>query len=102
LAKNNHINWTYKKRLKLESMLLLISRPSMCMDSLPIAGLAIHLQHQLLSCRTIDINPFNNKDIYSKLESLPKDFLNDLSNKTLSTSKLSNESQHISSDLMVS
>lgn len=32
----------------------------MCLDILPIAGSTVRLQHQLLSCRNISLNPLKN------------------------------------------
>lgn len=61
------MNWSYKKRLKLESMLILVSHPLMCMDSSPTSGLTVNLQHQLLSCHTIILNPFKNNFNSSKV-----------------------------------
>lgn len=97
LAENSHINWTYQKRLKLESMLILVSHPVMCMDSSPIAGLTVNLQHQMLSCRSIMLNPLNNKYTYSKYKSLGLDMLTDSYDDMLFTSELSNKSQQSSS-----
>jgi len=72
MAENSHINWTFEKKLKLESMLLLASRPVMCMDSSPIAGLAVNLQAQIFSCRKIELNPlktnYKSKRQYSKMQ----------------------------------
>jgi len=61
IADNSHVHWTYKKKLKLERMLLLASRPVMCIDSSPIAGTVINLQHQMINCRSIKLNPLKNK-----------------------------------------
>jgi len=69
------------------------------MDSSPIAGLAINLQHQMLNCRSIHLNPIKNNFISSKLKSF--DLLDSRSN-TFFTPKLSNKQQKISSKLMVS
>lgn len=59
-------------------MLILVSHPGMCMDSSSIAGLTVNLQHQLLSCRKIVLNPFKNNFNSLKLN-LPE-------NESLSTS----------------
>jgi len=73
--------------------LLLQNFPVMCTDSSPIAGLTVQLQHQLLSRRTITLNPLKVKH-------------NDSSNfemylsKKLQDERL-NESQNESSKLMV-
>jgi len=99
LANNNDIDWTYKKRLKLESMLLLLSRPVMCMDSLSIAGLTVHLQHQLLSCRNIQLNPLKNNNNLSKLKLLEV-YFSQYTNYDI-YSKLSNEPQPTSSKIKV-
>lgn len=93
IAENSHINWTYEKKLKLESMLLMVSHPAMCMDSSPIAGLAIHLQHQMLSCRSIQLNPLKNKCASSKTKLIEMNVSNDLDEDNLFMSTLSDEPQ---------
>jgi len=69
----------------------------MCMDTSNICGLVVQLQHQLLSRRTINLNPLKLKDSFK--------FEMDLSKKSqddrLPTTKL-NKSQKSSSKLMVS
>lgn len=103
VAENSQINWTYKMKLKLESKLLLLSKPAMCMDSSPIAGLTVNLQHQLLSGRTIILNPLKKKYTFSsKLISSPIDSSNNSAGNILSTSMLSDELPCKSSELMVS
>lgn len=87
-------------KLKLESKLLLLSKPAMCVDSSPIAGLTVNLQHQLLSGRTIQLNPLKKK-FSSKLISSSIDSSNN-SAGNISTSMLSNELPCKSSELMVS
>lgn len=82
----------------LESKLLKLSNPVMCMDRSPIAGLTVQLQHQLLSCRNICLNPIKQSSTSSKLNPSETDNFND----ELFTSKLSNESQNASSKMMVS
>lgn len=98
MAENSHINWTYKRRLKLESTLLLLSRPAMCMDSSPIAGLTVYLQHQMLSCRKIKLNPLKYN---TKSKSIKVDLFDNLDENTLITSKLSNKPQKDSSIITV-
>lgn len=84
----------------LESMLLTRLYPYMCMDSSPIAGLVVNLQHQVLSCRTKVLNPLKRKSFYSVLKSLKTNLCNK-SNDHLNTSMLSNEPQEGYSNLMV-
>lgn len=81
-------------------MLLLISNPVMCMDSSPIAGLTINLQHQILSCRSINLNPLKKKYTPSKLKPLEINLIDDLN--ILHTSDLSNKLQGTLSKLIVS
>lgn len=69
------------------------------MDSSPIAGLTVHLQHQMLSFRSVQLNPLKNDYASSKLKSF--DLLDSYSDK-LFTQKLSDEQQKISSKRMVS
>jgi len=57
MAENSHVFCSYKKKLKLESILLLVPRPAMCVDSSSIACLMVNLQHQILSYRNIELNP---------------------------------------------
>lgn len=99
IAENSHINWTYRKRLKLESMLLKVNNPVLCMDSSPIAGLTVHLQHQMLSCRTIQLNPLKYKHTSSKLNPLGTNL--HTSSGMSFTKNLPNESQGASSKLIV-
>lgn len=69
-------------------MLILVSHRVMCMDSSPISGLTVNLQHQLLSQRTIILNPFNNHLNSSKVN-LSENDLPDASNSLkLKSSKL--------------
>jgi len=70
------------------------------MDSSPIAGVVVNLQHQVLSGRTIVLNPLKKKFNYSKPKSLETDLYNE-SDDNLNTSMLSNEPQEGSSNLMV-
>lgn len=98
VAENSHINWTYKMKLKLESKLLLLSKPAMCMDSSSIAGLTVNLQHQLLSGRTIQLNPLKKKYPFSSKSISSIDSSNN-SAGNVSTSMLSNKK---SSELTVS
>lgn len=101
MAETTHINWTYKRKLKLESTLLMMSHPAMCMDSSPIAGLTVYLQHQMLSYRKIKLNPLNNKYNSSKSKLTKEDLFDDLDEDTLITSKLSNKLQRDSSMMTV-
>lgn len=78
-----------------------MSRPVMCMDSSPIAGLTVYLQHQMLSYRKIKLNPLNNKYNASKSKLTKVDLFNDLDEDTLITSKLSNKPQRDSSIMAV-
>lgn len=48
------------------------------MDSSPIAGLTVQLQHQLLSGRTIDLNPLKHGHVSSNLKSSKLEMFNDL------------------------
>lgn len=96
------MNWSYNKRLKLESMLTLVSHSSMCMDSSFIAGLTVNLQHQLLSYRKIILNPLKNNFKFSKLNTSQNDLKGGSYQDIKSTSNSSNESQRVSSKLMVS
>jgi len=73
----------------------------MCMDSSPIAGLVVNLQHQMLSCRTKVLNPLKRKNYYSGLNSLKTEYLYSESNANLNTSMLSNEPLEGSTNLMV-
>jgi len=66
------------------------------MDSSPIAGFTVRLQHQILSCRSIQLNPLKNKYTPPKLKSF------DLLDSCSSTPILLNEQQKVSSKLMVS
>jgi len=66
------------------------------MDSSPIASFTVHLQHQILNCRSIQLNPLKNKYTPPKLKSF------DLLDSFSSTPRLSNEQQKISLKLMVS
>lgn len=88
---------SYEQRLKIESDLLRLNFPVMCMDTAPISGLVVQLQHQLLSRRTINLNPLKIKD--------PSNFEMDLSKKSqddrLPKTEL-NKSQKSSSTSMVS
>lgn len=102
MAENSHINWTYEKRLKLESKLLLITHPVLCMDSSPIAGLTINLQHQLLSGRTIELNPIKNKDFSSENKSQNIDLLNNSHDDIKYNSAFTNEESSESSESEVS
>lgn len=72
-------------------MLILVSHPVMCMDSSPIAGLTVNLQHQMLSCRSIVLNPLNNK--YPKYKSLGIDMLKESYDDLLFISKPTNKLQ---------
>jgi len=72
----------------------------MCMDSSPIAGLVVNLQHQMLSCRTIVLNPLKRKYNCSNQKLLKTDLYNE-SNDNIKTSMLSNKPQKESSKLMV-
>lgn len=63
-------------KLKLKSKLLLVSCPVLCMDASPIAGLTVNLQHQMLSCRTIELNPIKNEHLPSENKSPKIDLLN--------------------------
>lgn len=76
-------------------MLILVSHPVMCMDSSPVAGLTVNLQHQMLSCRSIVLNPLNNK--YPKYKSLGIDMFTDSFDDMLFTPKPTNKSQQSSS-----
>ncbi|VVC40290.1 Hypothetical protein CINCED_3A000795 [Cinara cedri] len=100
ISEHNYMNWSYNKRLKLESMLTLVSHPVMCMDSSHIAGLTVNLQHQLLSCRKIILNPLKNNFKSSKLNLSHNDLTNDFYQDTQFTSNSSNESQRVTSQLM--
>lgn len=100
IAENSHLNWTYERRLKLEQMLLLVTRPAFCFDSSPIAGLAVHLQHQMLSVRDVELNPLKNGS-YSKKNSSEKSS-NNISDNILPISKLSNKTFNRFSKSMVS
>jgi len=70
------------------------------MDSSPIAGLVVNLQHQVLSSRTIVLNPFKKKKNCSEPKPSKTDSF-DESNDGLNTSMVSNETQERSSKLMV-
>jgi len=70
------------------------------MDSSPIAGLVVNLQHQMLSCRTIVLNPLKRKNNCSKPKLIKTDLYNEF-NDNINTSKLSNEPKEKSSKLMV-
>ncbi|XP_001942883.2 golgin subfamily A member 4 [Acyrthosiphon pisum] len=92
IAKCSPAYCSYEQRLKIESQLILRNFPVMCIDSSPIAGLTVHLQNQLLSRRTISLNPLKVKN-------------NDSSNLEMNLSKKLqedrlNESQNESSELM--
>jgi len=93
IAKCKPAYCSYEQRLKIESKLLQQNFPVMCMDSSPIAGLTIQLQHQLLSRRTITLNPLKVKNYNSSNSEM------DLS-KQLQDCRL-NKSQKSSSKLMV-
>lgn len=91
ITENDKINWTYERRLKLESKLLLMYNPVMCMDTSPIAGLTLHLQHQMLSCRKIKLNPLKANLKTSKFESAEDDFSKDTFEHLSLESKFSDE-----------
>lgn len=57
IAQCSPAHCSYEQRLKIESKLIKLNFPVMCMDPSPIAGLTVQLQHQLLSRRTIALNP---------------------------------------------
>jgi len=99
IAQCSPAHCSYEQRLKIESELIRLNFPVMCMDPSPLAGLTVQLQHQLLSRRTITLNPLNviNNDS-SKFE---MDLLNKSQEDTLPKTKL-NKSQKSSSKLMVS
>jgi len=65
------------------------------MDSSPIAGFTVHLQHQILACRSIQLNPLKNKYTPPKLKSF------DLLDSCSSTPRFSNK-QKVCSKMMVS
>lgn len=71
------------------------------MDSSPISGLTVYLQHQMLSYRKIKLNPLNNKYNTSMSKSIKVDLFDDLDEDTLMTSKLSNKPQSDSSIMVV-
>ncbi|XP_015374960.1 PREDICTED: uncharacterized protein LOC107169665 isoform X2 [Diuraphis noxia] len=87
---------SYERRLKIESKLLKLNFPVMCMDPSPVCGLTVKLQHDLLSRRTMCLNPLKKKKYDSSK------FEMDLSKKSqddkFPTTKL-NESQQSSSNL---
>ncbi|XP_060858740.1 MATH and LRR domain-containing protein PFE0570w-like isoform X2 [Metopolophium dirhodum] len=91
--------WSIDRRLGLESEILKKVYPVMCMDPSPLAGLVVQLQHQVLSRRTIVLNPLKRKNNFSKPIPLKTDLYNE-PNDSLNTSMLSNESQGGSSKLM--
>ncbi|XP_060835614.1 uncharacterized protein LOC132918419 [Rhopalosiphum padi] len=97
IAQCSPAHCSYEQRLKIESELIRLNFPVMCMDPSPLAGLTVQLQHQLLSRRTITLNPLNviNNDS-SKFE---MDLLNKSQEDTLPKTKL-NKSQKSSSKLM--
>ncbi|XP_029342951.1 uncharacterized protein LOC100569481 [Acyrthosiphon pisum] len=94
---NNY--WSIDRRLGLESEILKRIYMVMCTDSSPLAGLVVQLQHQVLSRRTIVLNPLKRKNNFSKSIPLKTDLYNE-SNDNLNTSMLSNEPQEGSSKLM--
>lgn len=48
------------------------------MDSSPVAGLTVQLQHQLLSGRSIELNPLKHEHVSSDLKSSKLELFNDL------------------------
>lgn len=89
IIENDQINWTYERRLKLESKLLLLYYPAMCMDMSPVAGLTVQLQHQMLSCRRVELNPLKKKQKTAKFECVAEDVSNDTFKQLLLQSKFS-------------
>ncbi|XP_025205151.1 myosin-2 heavy chain-like [Melanaphis sacchari] len=87
---------SYKRRLKIESKLIRLNFPVMCMDPSPIAGLTVQLQHQLLSRRTIILNPL--KVINDDSSKFEMDLLKKSQEDTLSETKL-NKSQKLSKSM---
>lgn len=82
-------------------MILVVTHPVLCMDASPIAGLTLHLQHQMLSCRTINLNPLKKQHTSTKLNPLGIDLLKNSYDDKSFTTNLSNESQRASSKLIV-
>lgn len=88
------------RRIDVESEILKKIYPVLCTDPSPIAGLVVNLQHQVLSRRTIVLNPLKKKNYFKKPISLKTDLYNE-SNDNLNTSMMSKKSQEGSSKLMV-
>lgn len=89
--------WTNKMKLRLESKIILLNHPVMCMDILPATGVALNLQHFLLSARKLELNPLKRKySMYSNL-SMKMDLISNDGSKSNSSSE-----PQTSSDLMVS
>ncbi|CAH1724069.1 unnamed protein product [Aphis gossypii] len=57
IAQCSPAHCSYEQRLKIESKLIKLNFPVILTDPSPIAGLTVQLQHQLLSRRTIALNP---------------------------------------------
>jgi len=61
IAKCSPTECSYEQRLYIESEMVKRNFPVMCIDSSPVAGLTVQLQHQLFSRRTITLNPLRAK-----------------------------------------
>ncbi|XP_050521576.1 uncharacterized protein LOC126894536 isoform X2 [Daktulosphaira vitifoliae] len=57
LIQNKTDNWSYEKKLKLESLLILASHPELCMDSSPSTGLAVKMQLNTSGSKIYELNP---------------------------------------------
>lgn len=82
LSDNSHMNWSYMKRLKIESLILLSSYPKICVDSLDNPELTALLQQNILEAHKFDVttlNPFKNSKQF--LDGRMKDTMKSSSSK---------------------
>lgn len=84
VSQNDKNDWTLEKRLNLESRMLNIYYPIMCLDMLPATGIALNLQHILLSERKLKLNLLKKIKYTSSIKMGPN-LLNFCNKSTLSS-----------------